>query len=179
MPLLLNYVAFQVGWFACVLGAANQLPWLGPVVVCALLALHLYLAPHALEEGKLLLVTGIIGLAWDSLLVALGLLVYPSGMLVAGMAPYWIVAMWMHFATTFNISLGWLKGRPLIAAVLGGTGGPLAYYAGFQLGGVAFPAPGPALAALALGWAVMMPVLLYLAERFNGFAPRVLETRYA
>jgi hypothetical protein len=31
MRLLVNFVAFQLGWFACVLGAAQGLPWLGPV----------------------------------------------------------------------------------------------------------------------------------------------------
>ncbi len=38
MRLLLNFAAFQIGWFACVLGAANGFPWLGPVVVAAVVA---------------------------------------------------------------------------------------------------------------------------------------------
>ncbi len=41
MKLMLNFVAFQLGWFACVLGAANALPWLGPVVVATVVSLHL------------------------------------------------------------------------------------------------------------------------------------------
>ena len=37
---LFNFVAFQVGWFSCVLGAANGLPLLGVLVVCLIVALQ-------------------------------------------------------------------------------------------------------------------------------------------
>ena len=52
---------------------------------------------------------GAIGAAFDSVLAATGLLVYSSGVLFAGTAPYWIVAMWALFATTLNVSMGWMR----------------------------------------------------------------------
>ena len=137
--------------------------------------IHLtYTARRRGPELTLILVAAAIGLVWDSSLVALGWLSYPSGTLVAGTAPYWIVAMWMSFATTLNVSLGWLKKRYLLAALFGGIGGPMAYYAGFKLGGVQFSSMTAGLAAQAAGWAVMMPLLTMLAERLNGMGPRPL-----
>ena len=64
--------------------------------------------------------------------------------------------------------MGWLKGRPALAALLGAIGGPASYIAGQKLGGIQFVEYGPAIAALAVGWAVFMPMLMSLAERFDG-----------
>ncbi|MFZ0468432.1 MAG: DUF2878 family protein, partial [Thiogranum sp.] len=36
-----NALAFQLGWFACVLGGANQLPWAGTLVAVLIAAWHL------------------------------------------------------------------------------------------------------------------------------------------
>jgi hypothetical protein len=77
------------------------------------------------------------------------------------------------FATTLNLSLGWLKGRPALAALLGAVGGPLAYFAGHRLGGIELPDPAVALLVQGLGWSVLMPLLTSLATRLNGFEPVV------
>ena len=61
----------------------------------------------------MILMTGAVGLSWDSAMVTAGWLAYPSGTFVAGLAPYWILAMWMLFATTLNVSFRWLQSRLL------------------------------------------------------------------
>ena len=38
---LINFAAFQAGWFACVAGAAHGLPWLGPLLVLPVAGWHL------------------------------------------------------------------------------------------------------------------------------------------
>ena len=168
MTMLLNFVVFQIGWFSAVLGAANDMPWAGPLVITAAIALHLTIAKRPLTELTLILLCGIIGAVMDSILVAVGWVSYPTGLIIANAAPYWIIAMWMLFATTLNLSLGWLKKRKSIAAVFGLIGGPLAYYTGFKLGGIEFEHFEAAMLALGLGWAAIVPMLLVLAERFNG-----------
>ena len=168
MTMLLNFVVFQVGWFSAVLGAANDMPWAGPLVITAAIALHLTIAKRPLTELTLILICGLIGAVMDSILVAVGWVSYPAGLIIANAAPYWIVAMWMLFATTLNLSLGWLKKRKSVAAVFGLIGGPLAYYTGFKLGGIELENFEAAMLALGLGWACIVPVLLLLAERFNG-----------
>jgi len=168
MNMLLNFAAFQLGWFACVLGGANQLPWLGTLVAILIVAWHLSQAHQPGREFTLLAAVGALGATWDSLLVAAGWLSYPSGTLLADTAPHWIVAMWVLFASTLNVSLRWLRGRWIMATLLGAAGGPLAYYAGAQLGGVDIVEPLLAFSALALGWATFVPLLIKLSTRFDG-----------
>jgi len=169
--IVLNFITFQVAWFACVLGGANDRALAGTMVVGAVIGLHLTLARRPLPEALLIVMAAVIGLAWDSLVVALGLMSYPAGNFAPGLAPYWIVAMWALFATSLNLSMAWLKGRPWLAALFGAVGGPLAYLAGERLGGVQMPDPVLALSAQALGWAVLLPMLTRLATRLNGFGP--------
>lgn len=169
--ILLNFIAFQLAWFACVLGGAYDWAMAGTMVVAAVIGLHLTLAERPLPEALLIGAAAIAGLAWDSWMVALGLMSYPNGNLAPGLAPYWIVAMWALFATSLNLSMAWLKGRPWLAACFGAVGGPLAYLAGERLGGLQMPDPVLALGAQALGWAVLLPILTRLAMRLNGFGP--------
>ncbi|MDJ0759664.1 MAG: DUF2878 domain-containing protein [Woeseiaceae bacterium] len=169
MNVLINFAAFQVGWFSSVLGGAKQLPWAGPLAVLAIVALHLYRSDKPQAELKLILACGLIGTVFDSLLVAANWVGYPSGMFSAFMAPYWIIAMWMLFATTLNVSMGWMKGRPWLAAAMGLVAGPLTYIAGHKLGGIEFANQTAALIALGLGWAVMMPALMKLAGHLDGY----------
>ena len=37
--MLANFILFQIGWFACVPGGANDRPWLGAGIVLAIVAL--------------------------------------------------------------------------------------------------------------------------------------------
>jgi hypothetical protein len=173
MRIAVNFVLFQLAWFACVLGGAYLVPWLGPVVVAAVVAYHLKAVPEARAESALLVTAAVIGTVFDSLLVSTGWLAYPSGQWVAFLAPYWIIAMWVAFATTLNVSLNWLKGRPWLAASFGAVGGPMAYFAGAKLGGVVLVEPVAALVAIGIGWAVIMPLLMAIASNLDGWRPGV------
>lgn len=168
---LLNFGAFQLAWFACVLAAAEGRALLATLAVAIAVWLHLWLAPRRAPEAMLILVVTSIGLFWDSLVVSLGLVRYSSGNFADGVAPVWIIAMWALFATSLNLSLSWLRGRPWLAALFGAVGGPLAYWAGERLGGVQMPDPALALGVQAIGWAVILPLLTRLATRMNGFEP--------
>lgn len=169
MPLLINFLVFQIGWFACVLGGANGLPWVGTGIALAIVAWHLTRAVRPGQELLLVACAAVIGMVFDSLLVSLGWLAYPSGTLIAGTAPHWIVALWMLFAITLNLSLSWLKRRLPVAILFGAIGGPLAYLGGAKLGALTFLAPTPGLITLAVGWALFTPFLVILSRRFDGF----------
>jgi hypothetical protein len=168
MQLLINLVAFKIGWLACVLGGAHGLPLLGTGIALLIVGAHIATAAQPRSELVLVLTAGAIGAAFDSVLAATGLLVYSSGVLFAGTAPYWIVAMWLLFATLLNKSLRWLHGRTVAAAVVGFIGGPLAFYAGHRLGAVEFGDFPMAMLALGLGWGTILPALMQLARRFDG-----------
>ena len=171
MPLLINIAAFKLGWLSSVIGGAQQLPWLGPIVVLVAIAIHLTRAHRPSSELMLIVSCGLIGAFFDSALVAAGWVTFPSGMISDALAPYWIVTMWMLFATTINLSMRWMRGRPWLAAVFGFVGGPMAYYGGHKIGGIVFVNEVAALAVLAVGWAVIMPILMRLGELLDGVSP--------
>jgi hypothetical protein len=171
MTILANFVAFQLGWFACVIGGAHSLPWLGTAVALLIAVWHVARAASPRDELRLLLICAGIGAAFESALVASGWVGYPSGTLIRGTAPHWLVAMWLIFATTLNVSMRWLRHRPFTAAAMGAIGGPLTYWSGERLGGMVFVEPVAATVAMAVGWALLMPGLCRLAQRFDGYAP--------
>jgi len=169
--LLINLSGFYLGWFACVLGGAWDRPWWGVAGAAGVIAVHLVRVARPAVELRLILLAGLLGAVLDSLPIALGLVRYPAGTLVDGFAPVWLIALWMVFATTLNVTLRGLKRRPLLAALLGAVGGPLAYYGGAGLGGVVFTPPAAAgLFALAVLWGAAMPILMILSSRCDGVA---------
>ena len=172
MLYILNFIAFQIGWFSSVIGGAQQMPWLGPVVVLGALTIHFRAAKRPGEELALVLCCAAIGAIFDSLLVAVGWVQYSSGMMFELAAPYWIISMWMLFATTLNVSMRWMRQKAWLAAFFGLIGGPATYFAGQKLGGIVLVDQFAALTALGIGWAVMMPILLRLSEIFDGFSER-------
>lgn len=165
--ILLNVALFQAAWFACVIAAAHgRVAW-GVAAVALAAAVHLALSAQPAAELWLLLIIAVIGLAWDSLVLATGWIGYSSGMFSHWLAPTWIVAMWVLFATTLNVSLRWLRGRPVVGALFGLVGGPLAFYGGARLGAVQLLAPMQALGLQGVGWAVLTPALVRLSRRFD------------
>ncbi|MFO1428966.1 MAG: DUF2878 domain-containing protein [Candidatus Competibacteraceae bacterium] len=170
MSIAVNILSFYLGWFACVLGAARNVAWVGTVAALLLIILHLWRRAWPASELRLILLSGGVGLVLDSLPVALGLVAYPSGTIMVNFAPYWIIVLWMLFATTLNSSLSWLQGRLRLAALLGAVAGPLAYYSGARMGGMALLEPWPALSVLALGWSLALPLLLSWTTRDAGTA---------
>jgi len=167
---LINYVVFQAGWIGCVWGAASGRPWLGLLVVASGVVMHLLMARQPGREAALLLVCAAVGLVFESALLWSGWVAYPNGSWLPGVAPYWMIALWILFGTTLNLSMRSLRSRPWLSAVLGAIGGPVSYLAGEELGAISLLQPTPALVTLALGWALMLPPLFRLAARFDGFA---------
>jgi len=172
--MLANFVAFQLGWFACVLGGAWQYPFAGAGIAIVILAWHLSTALDRPAELKLILSAGVIGWIWDTALLQTGWVSFADGALLPGTAPVWMVTLWMIFATTFNVSMKWIKSKLLLASVLGAAGGPIAYLGGARLGAMEFHDQQPALIALAIGWGIATPLLAVLANRLNGFPTRSL-----
>ena len=61
-------------------------------------------------------------------MASMGLLAYASPGPVHGLAPAWILALWMGFALTFNHSLHYVMRRTWLAIALGAIAGPLSYW---------------------------------------------------
>lgn len=165
-----NLVLTQIGWFACVLGAARGWPWLGTTVALAVVAWHLWRAPRGGVEAKLVLAAMAIGSTFDAAMQATASLAFVNGHWLAGLGPHWMTALWALFGMTLNVTLRWLKGRWMLCALLGAIAGPLSFVGGAKLGAATLVDPTLALGLLAVGWAVMLPLLVALGQRWDGVA---------
>jgi len=176
MNLLINIIAFKIGWISAVLGGANGMALAGTAVVFVAIGVHLFLVEEPSRELVLIVLVGLIGLCSDSILVAAGWLTYTNGTIVAGFAPYWIVAMWMLFATTLNVTFRWLQRRLLLAAAIGAISGPASYYAGSKLGAVELTEFMPAIVGLGVAWMLLFPAFLVLAKSMDGTQSPILQS---
>ena len=167
LGLLAVFVAFELAWFACVLGAAHGWPRSGVAVALIVIALCVGLGDKPAVDARLIAAALLIGVVWDSSMAQLAWIAYAEPGPLPGIAPGWILALWALFAIVLREPLRWLHARLPLAALLGALGGPLSYAAAARLGAVRLIEPAIALTALAFGWAVITPLLLVLARRWD------------
>jgi hypothetical protein len=166
MPQLINFVGFQLLWLACVISAGMNMQWLGLLTGCIVLAWHLYSASNRWHAFKLLCCVVCLGCVFDELLLLSELLRFSHWQAV--ILPPWMAMLWLGFASTLNVSLRWMHSKYWMGALFGAIGGPLSYMAAERLGAIAIQQQ-LLLIVLAAGWAIMMPAMLWLASKFNGF----------
>ena len=166
----LNFALFQAAWFAGVLGAAHDVPLLGTLIVAAVIAWHVSVSARPVMEAKLVVAALAIGAVFETFCVQLGQVTFTSGQPEPYLAPYWMVAMWGLLAIALNVTMRWMKRRWLLAAALGAIAGPMSYAAGVRLGAATFIHATAALTTLAVAWALLMPLLVWLSDRFDGVA---------
>ena len=169
MNLIINLIAFKIAWVATIFGSANNLPFIGPFMVLIAVTFHFWFAKDFFRELLLLSIAGMIGFFFDSVIVRLGLLVYSNGIFFPEAAPYWMVGLWVVFATTLNVSLKWMRSRYFLAALSGAIFGPISYVAGSKLGAVIINDANTVYIILAFGWAIVLPFLFFMARKLDGY----------
>ncbi len=170
-----NFVLFQAAWFAAILGAANGLAVWGSVFTAAVIGWHIAVSARPATEAKLVGCVLAIGCIVEGFSLWQGHVVFASGQPDPHLPPHWMIALWGLLAIALNVTMRWMKGRWWLAAALGAVAGPLSYASGVRLGAAQFVDRTPALISLAVIWALTMPVLMWLSDRFDGVA--VLERR--
>jgi hypothetical protein len=158
-----NYIAFQIGWFAAVLGAGHGMPWLGVVVVPLVLLVNLVLAANWRQELVVALAATLMGFVVDTGFILAGVFAPVPFLLPRPFSPLWMVMLWVNQATTLNGCMAWLRGRYLAGTLFGAIGGPLAYLSGAKLGAATLPSTN-GLVILGITWACAFPALLASAE---------------
>lgn len=161
----------QIGWFVCVLSAARDVSWIGVAFVAILLVCHLRYAVLPAREGRLVASVVLAAALWETALVRAGFVIYPHGTVWPGIVPPWLLGLWALFAIQLNVLFRWLRGRPWLAATLGAVAGPLSFRAGVALGAARFPEEQTSMVVLAVGWALWMPALVWMAKRNDGIHP--------
>lgn len=170
MPIkvFINFVLFQIAWFACVVGAAKGMPLAGVIITLIVMAWHFSQVKQVKPEALLMLSALIIGGAFDQAMLSFQLVNYMHHGWSVSLVPVWILALWLAFTTALNVSLRWMRGNVLIAVIFGAVGGPLAYLGASKLGAVTL-AGTTSYVALSIGWAIITPLLLNISTRFDGF----------
>jgi hypothetical protein len=158
LKLLANIALFQIGWFACLL---LSYPWFVMVTVVILL-LHFYciVEPHERKkEMSLIAIVLVVGIVIESIYLFGEVLVRVDG---ANFPAFWLLFIWVLFATTFRYSMSWLRSRLRLAAVFAGVAAPMSYYTGANLNAsvslndnVVF-----SLVVISLSWALAFPMLM-------------------
>ena len=158
-----NFVFFQAGWFACVIGAANHHVSWAVVGVSVYIAIHIYRSHSVKLELRLLIKVLIYGVSADTLISYLGSLSFNSAWPIPYLSPIWMWTLWALVASTINGSLSWLKNRPILGAVLGVISGPLSYEAGVVMGAGAWDSSSHlgGLVLIAIAWGVAIPLFFY------------------
>lgn len=161
-----NFIAFQAGWFAGVLGAAHGREWLGIAGISVVLAVHVWGARDRRSESLFLALSLPIGVVVDEVLHRTGAVVGRGTILPASFAPLWLLAMWPLFASIFNESMSWMRGRHVVAIAFGVLGAPLSYLGGMRLGALELHAePWRWILPVALTWGIAMTLLTLLQSR--------------
>ena len=157
---VLNFVLFQAGWFACVL-----YPGL-PVTALALglFMVHMLLVSQKrFSELQFIGVGVVLGGLLDTLWFRLGILGIP-GIEEIAVVPPWLVAIWALVMTPLCHSLAWIGKHRWLPFVLAPFAGALAYWSAAKLGAVTLPDTALSVAAIALGWLVIFPLLLFIRK---------------
>lgn len=164
---LLNFVLFQAGWFACVLGGANGIPLAAVAAAGVVIGVSLrWFSADRISDLRLFLAVALIGFCVDTVHLRFGVFALIGDPRFPHLCPLWLVALWAMFGTTLRGSLSRLAGHYGVATLLGAVAGPLSYLGGAKLGAVTMhPNRAFSIAALAVGWAVVMPLLVWLAHR--------------
>lgn len=132
--LVRSVVGFKAVWLSTVLGAAAGNVWLGPLVLLAFAGMQVLFSQNRRRE-LLVLASGLaMGLVMETVVVRAQWVSYAPGWPDSILAPAWILALWGAFSLMSIDGLAWLRGRRVLAAVLGATGAPFAYLSGIVLG---------------------------------------------
>ena len=172
-----NIISANIGWLACVFGAAWGHHLLGLLVVGMLFVIHIM----AIERHKIRLIFSVafasvlIGLLTDSALILLGTVEPNRWFMPAPFTTLWDLVIWANFSLTLNLSLRFLQKRPFSAAVLGALFAPGTYFAAGRLGALYFSEPVFVnLVWVGVLWLLAMPCLTLTARYF--YQSQTIET---
>ncbi|MUK64419.1 DUF2878 domain-containing protein [Aliivibrio fischeri] len=157
---LINAVWFQLAWLAAIIYKQQAIPFLLLSVL-----IHLWVSPSRKQDAMMITFIGIIGVISDSFLSLIDIFSFANNVII----PIWLIMIWAHFSIALNHSLKWLNRFHIVAiSLFGAIAGPLNYLAGQRLGGVEFVySLNITLFAVAVIWAVNLPVFIIIQKRIN------------
>lgn len=167
--ILLKFLLFQAVWLSCAIGAGFGTSWPGIIAAAVVVAWNLASSPQWCRATIIVLATGTTGFLAESLLVSAGFIRYSAAWPTEGLAPVWIVGLWLAFGTTLESTRQLLGSRPLAKSMLLGVLlGPFAYFAGQRLSALTLAQPSwPSYLAISAVWGLAYPALLAIESKLT------------
>ena len=165
-----NFISTNIGWFACILGAARGYPWIGLIVVLILFIIHIVFIENQNARNIIIIacISMVIGIIADTFIIAVGNINLNRWIIPPPFTTIWDLTIWANFSLTLNTSLRFLQKKLLIAAFLGAIFAPGTYYAGERLGALNFTEPHwKGIVWIGVVWILVMPLLSLLAKKCN------------
>lgn len=160
--LLLNFIGFELVWFALVT-QGDKMAWLGFLFA----AVHLTYFRQSKTETKFVFLIAILGTLLDSFLTSVGLFQFSQNY-TQNLAPLWLMSLWFAFACTVNHSLSFLRKSRTLQIIFAALFAPVSYFAGYQFEAVNFGTSTlVALCLLALIWAAFLPFCFWLNRQLS------------
>ncbi|WP_020209620.1 DUF2878 domain-containing protein [Gilvimarinus chinensis] len=156
-----NAVAFQAGWFICLLAP----------VAWALLYTALFTVVHfrilkpeaRCADALAVAVAMALGFIHDTALLQTGVLSDS-----ASAQPIWLTCLWLMLGLTLRHSLWPIYSRPWLASLVGAVAAGLSYTAGIALSDVSWGEFGPRGAfVIAVIWLLVLPAHKAITDSFN------------
>ncbi|TWX69965.1 DUF2878 domain-containing protein [Colwellia sp. C1TZA3] len=121
---LYNLVAFNVAWFGLVFIGDLFIP-----IVAVLFGAQLWYFKSTKNEILLICLVATLGIWLDFALVNSGVFIFPG----TDGIPFWLITLWIIFASTIRHSLAFLANSKLLQLSVGAISAPLSYLAGAKL----------------------------------------------
>lgn len=170
MRTIVDIVGFQISWWASALGAGAG-RW-EPGVAAGIAVVLLQLAVSGKRRATLAAVVAaaVLGIAFESAMIASGLVHYSASWPIASLSPVWLIALWMVFGTCIEATIRLLGERPMLrSALLGAILAPPTYWAGTGFGALSLMEPlWLPLGAVAMAWAIATPLMILAYRRAGG-----------
>ena len=172
---LLKKITVLLGWFglykvawACAImgGGVYGYPILASIPMLIWSALWIFFQPNRKANTLMAIIAGLFGLIWDSGLVYLGIMEFPPSARAITLSPPWMVSLWISFGAITHISFQKIYGKYLWAILIGGLGGPMAYWGGVAMDAlIVSSSKGLFLSSIALEWVIAFPFLIWAGEQ--------------
>ena len=155
--MLINIIGFNISWFGLVYFGNTFTP-----IALLIFAVHILILSNVKNELLFIAIVTAIGISVDSFLQYINFFIF-SG---ASHIPFWLMTLWLCFASTICHSLKVLASAKLLQIAVGIIFAPLSYLAGVQLNAVEL---GQSItlsyAVLGLIWAHLIILFFYLRSK--------------
>lgn len=162
----LSMIVFYAGWWGLVALVSKGYGHLAPFIAIICAAINLIFEEDKKSEIKWYVVAILIGVAFDSLSQAAGILKFGFWD-IPFLVPLWIMSLWLLFVSSFQ-GFDRFKHILWVCVLLGAVGGPFSYWAGKHFGLVTYGEPEWLMIFVhGVAWGIMFPFLVRLRDRLK------------